>query len=115
MTYSKTLRRRRLRSNPRSFIGSAFMQTFADGSKGLMMGGRFLGGFAIGISSLVIPVYLSEFSPPHIRGRLVGMYDMGIQAGTLCGFWINFGLVKNVAPSKVRHCSLASLCSLSSL
>lgn len=44
-----------------------------------MMGGRFLGGLAIGVSSLVIPVYLSEFAPASIRGRLVGFYDIGIQ------------------------------------
>lgn len=46
---------------------------------GVMMGGRFLGGLAIGVSSLVIPVYLSEFAPASIRGRLVGFYDIGIQ------------------------------------
>lgn len=74
------------------FIGSAIVQTFANGSVGTMMGGRFMGGFAIGISSLVIPVYLSEFAPANIRGRLVGFYDIGIQIGTMAGFWINYGM-----------------------
>ena len=36
-----------------------------------------------GISSLVIPVYLSEAAPPNIRGRLVGFYDIFIQAGEI--------------------------------
>lgn len=72
-----------------------------------------MGGFAIGISSLAIPVYLSEFAPAPIRGRLyvpssirallhrltrrfrsVGFFDIGIQIGTLVGFWINFALAK---------------------
>lgn len=76
-----------------------------------MMGGRFMGGFAIGISSLAIPVYLSEFAPAPIRGRLyvpsstvtllhrlmrpfrsVGFFDIGNQFGTLSGFWVNYGL-----------------------
>jgi hypothetical protein len=30
-----------------------------------MMGGRFLGGLAIGISSLVIPVYLVGLTSPR--------------------------------------------------
>jgi len=42
--------------------------------------------------SLVIPVYLAEFSPPSIRGRLVGFFDIFIQVGTLCGFWINYAI-----------------------
>ncbi|KAK4050195.1 hypothetical protein OIO90_005177 [Microbotryomycetes sp. JL221] len=74
------------------FIVSAFPQTFANGSVAVMMVGRFLGGLAIGISSLVIPLYLSEYAPPSIRGRMVGLYDIGIQIGTLVGFWINFAI-----------------------
>lgn len=50
------------------------------------------GGFAVGFLSLIIPVYLAEFSPPSIRGRLVGFFDIFIQVGTLAGFWINYGI-----------------------
>jgi len=66
------------------------------------MAGRFLGGLAIGISSLAIPVYLSEFAPARIRGRLVGMYDMGIQVGTLAGFWINYGVAATLPANKFQ-------------
>ncbi|KAJ7263057.1 hypothetical protein C8J57DRAFT_1719247 [Mycena rebaudengoi] len=84
------------------FIASAFIQVFANGSVPLMMFGRFVGGFAIGISSLAIPVYLAEFAPPSIRGRLVGFFDICIQIGTLAGFWINYGMAKNVKSSKFQ-------------
>ena len=47
-----------------------------------------MGGFSIGIISLVVPVYLAEFAPPNIRGRLVGFFDIFIQIGTLGGFWM---------------------------
>lgn len=36
------------------FIASAFAQTFAAGSVGIFMFGRFLGGFSVGFLSLVI-------------------------------------------------------------
>ncbi|KAH8832407.1 general substrate transporter [Flagelloscypha sp. PMI_526] len=78
------------------FIASGFMQVFANGSLDLMMGGRFMGGFAIGISSLVIPIYLSEYAPANIRGRLVGFFDIFIQVGTIFGFWTNYIIVHTV-------------------
>jgi MFS family permease len=51
-----------------------------------------MGGFAIGISSLVIPIYLSEYAPANIRGRLVGFFDIFIQVGTIFGFWFAFNV-----------------------
>jgi MFS family permease len=36
-----------------------------------------------------VPIYISEISPPAVRGRLVGIYEMGWQIGGLVGFWIN--------------------------
>jgi MFS family permease len=56
---------------------------------GIMYAGRVLSGLGTGIASNVIPVYLSELAPPAIRGRLVGMYELGWQIGGLLGFWIN--------------------------
>jgi MFS family permease len=37
-------------------------------------------------------LHRSEYAPAPIRGRLVGFYDIGIQIGTVVGFWINFGI-----------------------
>jgi len=84
------------------FIASAFAQTFAAGSVGAFMFGRFLGGFAVGFLSLVIPVYLSEFAPASIRGRLVGFFDIFIQVGTLGGFWINFGIQSTLESNRFQ-------------
>ena len=67
------------------FIASAFAQTFAAGSVPTFMFGRFLGGFAVGFLSLVIPVYLSEFAPASIRGRLVGGFDIFLQVRAILG------------------------------
>lgn len=48
---------------------------------------------------MIVPVYVAEASPPLIRGRLVGIYEVFVSAGTMLGFWINYGLAKNVSPS----------------
>lgn len=48
---------------------------------------------------MIVPVYVAEASPPLIRGRLVGIYEIFVSAGTMLGFWINYGLAKNVPPS----------------
>lgn len=66
------------------------------------MVGRFLGGFAVGFLSLIIPVYLAEFAPPSIRGRLVGFFDIFIQVGTLAGFWINYGIDASLPSNKFQ-------------
>lgn len=65
-------------------LGAAFM-TGASGvaGVGLMYTGRLLTGFAVGASSSITPVYVAECSPAHIRGRLVGLYEVGVQFGTM--------------------------------
>jgi len=65
---------------------------------GLIYGGRVLAGIGVGAASNLTPIYISEISPPAIRGRLVGLYELGWQMGGLVGFWINYG-VSTTMPS----------------
>jgi hypothetical protein len=51
---------------------------------------------------MLVPLYIAEMSPPTIRGRLVGIYEIGVQAGTCTGFWINYSVSKNVAPTSAQ-------------
>lgn len=70
-----------------------------DRGLGLIYAGRVLAGIGVGACSMITPIYISELSPPAVRGRLVGIYELGWQIGGLVGFWINYGISETLAPS----------------
>ncbi|KAL5120388.1 hypothetical protein ACEQ8H_001678 [Pleosporales sp. CAS-2024a] len=84
------------------FIVGAGMMLGANGHRGLglIIGGRVLAGLGVGGCSNMVPIYISELSPPAVRGRLVGLYELGWQVGGLVGFWINYGLSETMAASR---------------
>ena len=49
----------------------------------MLIVGRFINGFCVGICSAQVPVYISELAPPSKRGRLVGAQQWAITWGTL--------------------------------
>lgn len=51
---------------------------------------RFLGGIGVGASSVVGPMYISEISPAHRRGRLVALFQFNIVSGILVAFLSNY-------------------------
>jgi sugar porter (SP) family MFS transporter len=53
---------------------------------------RIIGGFAVGASSVLGPLYLAEISPAQWRGRLVAFFQLNIVFGVLLAFVSNFGL-----------------------
>jgi hypothetical protein len=69
------------------FMIGAGMMLGATGERGLglIIGGRVLAGLGVGGCSNMVPIYISELSPPAVRGRLVGIYEMGWQIGGLVG------------------------------
>ncbi|CAG8949563.1 hypothetical protein HYFRA_00007796 [Hymenoscyphus fraxineus] len=76
------------------FILGAGLMLGANGNRGLglIYGGRVLAGIGVGAASNLTPIYISELAPPAIRGRLVGLYELGWQVGGVVGFWINYGV-----------------------
>lgn len=51
---------------------------------------RFLGGLAIGGSSVIGPMYIAEIAPAAKRGKLVGMFQFNIVAGILVAYFSNY-------------------------
>ena len=56
---------------------------------------RLVGGLGVGIASMLSPLYISEISPPKIRGRLVALYQLAITVGILLAYFVNAWLLKN--------------------
>lgn len=50
---------------------------------------RILVGLAVGIVNFIVPLYLSEVAPKHMRGKLVSLYQWAITAGILFSYIIN--------------------------
>ena len=53
---------------------------------------RFVAGVGIGMASVLAPMYISEFAPPHLRGRLVATYQLSIVIGLLVAYFSNWQL-----------------------
>ena len=69
-----------------SSIGAALPRNLTE-----FVGARFAGGIAIGIASLLAPLYIAEVSPSAIRGRLVSLNQMAIVTGILLSYLVNWG------------------------
>ncbi|HSO86247.1 MAG TPA: sugar porter family MFS transporter [Draconibacterium sp.] len=51
---------------------------------------RFIGGIAVGGASVLTPTYISEVSPPKLRGRLVATNQLAIVTGILIAFFSDY-------------------------
>jgi sugar porter (SP) family MFS transporter len=51
---------------------------------------RLIGGLAVGASSVVGPMYISEIAPAHIRGRLAGSFQLNIVIGIFIAYVSNY-------------------------
>jgi sugar porter (SP) family MFS transporter len=70
-----------------SSIGAAIPRTLTE-----FVVARFAGGLAIGVASVLAPLYIAEVSPARIRGRLVSLNQMTIVSGILLAYLINWSL-----------------------
>lgn len=57
----------------------------------MLIVGRLIAGFSIGILSMIVPLYQAEISPPHARGLLSGWTQLMISAGFFVANWVGYG------------------------
>jgi sugar porter (SP) family MFS transporter len=68
-----------------------------------LLAARFLGGLAIGGSSVLGPVYIAEIAPAEWRGRLVGLFQINVVVGILLAYASNYGVARlELGPSEWR-------------
>ncbi|KAL2788195.1 general substrate transporter [Aspergillus keveii] len=70
-------------------IGSVFQCVAAN--LPMIFAGRAVAGFAVGMLTMVVPLYISEVSIPEIRGGLVVVQQLSVTLGILISYWIDYG------------------------
>ena len=63
--------------------------------------GRLIVGMGIGFSAVVVPAYLGEVAPQHVRGSVVTLYELMLCVGMV---------VSSLADASLQVRSLASRC-----
>lgn len=85
-------RKKTLMASALLFVVSAFGSALAN-ELSVFIIFRVLGGFGVGIASMLSPMYISEISPAARRGRLVSFNQLAIVIGILLAFVSNALLV----------------------
>lgn len=57
----------------------------------MLIVGRIINGFCVGICSAQVPVYISEIAPPSKRGRVTSLQQWAITWGILIMYFICYG------------------------
>jgi MFS family permease len=47
----------------------------------MLIAGRIVGGFAVGMMNMTIPIYNSEIAPPEKRGMIAGLHAQFVGFG----------------------------------
>ena len=71
-----------------SALGSTVPPTFT-----FLIIARIIGGIGVGVASVLAPLFISEFAPAKLRGRLVALYQLSIVIGILIAYFSNWSLL----------------------
>jgi MFS transporter, SP family, arabinose:H+ symporter len=72
-----------------SAIASALSPSFT-----ILVIARMLGGFGVGASLIIAPMYIAEIAPPNLRGRLVSFNQLNIVIGISVAFFTNYLILR---------------------
>ena len=68
-------------------IGAA-IEALAPGT-GILVIGRLVVGFGVGVASVAAPLYAAEMAPPRLRGTFVSMYQLAITIGIFLAYLVD--------------------------
>ena len=75
-----------------AFLISGVGCALADSTDSLVLF-RIIGGIGVGTASVISPMYITEFSPARVRGKMVAVYQLAITIGILLAYFSNALLV----------------------
>ncbi|OHV12779.1 sugar porter family MFS transporter [Kushneria phosphatilytica] len=58
---------------------------------------RVVGGLAVGIASVVSPMYMGELAPQRWRGRTLSMFQQSLVVGQTIVFFVNYFIARDVS------------------
>ncbi len=64
---------------------------------GFLIVSRAVLGIAIGLSSSIVPLYISELAPQESRGALVGLFQLAITVGIVVAYMVDSALAPHEA------------------
>ncbi|MBO6575185.1 MAG: sugar porter family MFS transporter [Rhodothermales bacterium] len=71
------------------FAVSAIASAFAPNFWTLVVA-RMIGGFGVGASLIIAPMYIAEIAPPAVRGQMVSFNQLNIVVGISAAFFSNY-------------------------
>ena len=74
------------------FIVGAVVQAAAH-NIGTLIAGRFIVGIGVGVASMIVPVWIGELAPTHLRGRLVTLNVAFLTLGQVIANGVGAGFV----------------------
>lgn len=70
------------------FTIGALLEALAPGTAVLVVG-RLVVGFGVGVASVAAPLYAAEQAPSHLRGRFVSTYQLAITMGIFIAYFVD--------------------------
>ena len=71
------------------FTLGALVEALAPGSL-VLVAGRLIVGFGVGVASVAAPLYAAEMAPAHLRGRFVSLYQLAITIGIFIAYLVDY-------------------------
>ncbi len=70
------------------FAVGAVVEGVAPGTT-VLVAGRLIVGFAVGVASVAAPLYAAEMAPSRLRGRFISTYQLGITSGIFLAYLVD--------------------------
>ena len=78
------------------FTFGSLVEALAPGTV-ILIGGRLIVGFGVGIAAVAAPLYAAELAPAALRGRFISAYQLAVAGGIFAAYLVDGWLSKDGA------------------